>query len=290
MAVIGAPLAITNVLGLIMTDANTTTPSGHLVYVIQTTKHGPIKVGLTSNLKKRIAQIQTGCPNPVTLVAWYPRSSRRKAAALEKELHNLLDGHRMQGEWFGVSAIDKLLRSNNGIVLNGSAPLDGLKPIKECGFQASQDKLLNRKMKWASAALRKKTKNLYYSMFGPRHGKYSFYLTQRPREMMIKSDMRRDGLAAANPQSKKSLLKFYAAVLIPDRWHSAMISEDGNAVVAWKYGDQFLIAEFREDFMIKSSFNILETSQHDRVLEHQTIAIFQKIISDAARLEKQAAA
>lgn len=61
---------------------------------------GPFKVGVASDVKKRLTQIQTGNAEPLTL-AWCSREIP-KDLALKAELflHEILDPHCVSGEWF----------------------------------------------------------------------------------------------------------------------------------------------------------------------------------------------
>lgn len=57
-----------------------------------------IKIGVTTDLGKRIASIQTSTPYPVELIAAIPGDK-----ALESELHATFANHRTSGEWFRLS-------------------------------------------------------------------------------------------------------------------------------------------------------------------------------------------
>jgi hypothetical protein len=54
-----------------------------------------IKIGWSRNVGARIAQLQTGNPAPVQLLAAIPG-----ARARERKLHTLFAEHRVSGEWF----------------------------------------------------------------------------------------------------------------------------------------------------------------------------------------------
>jgi Meiotically up-regulated gene 113 len=70
------------------------------VYVIlEETQRHFVKVGFTSNLKRRIRDLQTGNPDPLVLVAKV-RSSPEAYRSLERDLHEKLRNHRVRGEWF----------------------------------------------------------------------------------------------------------------------------------------------------------------------------------------------
>lgn len=83
---------------------------------------GPFKVGVTSNVQRRMSSIQTGCPFPLKLMY----SLETEAAELrEKEVHANLSPFRTSGEWFDAP-IDLIIDTVNGrcqIEPSGNAPL-----------------------------------------------------------------------------------------------------------------------------------------------------------------------
>lgn len=66
-----------------------------VVYFIQCGPGGPIKIGVARNVKKRMAQLQTGQPYTLELLATMPGN-----VTVEQRLHLKLRAHRMSGEWF----------------------------------------------------------------------------------------------------------------------------------------------------------------------------------------------
>lgn len=67
----------------------------------------PIKIGVTSKLRLRMAQLKTGAP--YDLVLFYAMSSDGRS--FEQELHREFAGSRLNGEWFKRSdMLMKLLR------------------------------------------------------------------------------------------------------------------------------------------------------------------------------------
>lgn len=66
------------------------------VYFLQTVRGGPIKIGLTQSISKRIETLQTGCPFPLVCIGVIPNGSRD----LEKSLHDQFAKDRLHGEWF----------------------------------------------------------------------------------------------------------------------------------------------------------------------------------------------
>jgi len=60
----------------------------------------PIKIGVTSNLERRICQLQTGNPFQVRYVAANYYESKKEAMEKERQLHNTFSKSRLMGEWF----------------------------------------------------------------------------------------------------------------------------------------------------------------------------------------------
>jgi hypothetical protein len=74
---------------------------GVSVYFVQAS-HGPIKIGVATNVPVRIADLQCANPDPLTLLGALPGSYGH-----EMLLHRLFAADRMAGEWFRQS--DRLL-------------------------------------------------------------------------------------------------------------------------------------------------------------------------------------
>jgi hypothetical protein len=66
-----------------------------VVYFVEAPRSGAVKVGFTRDLSKRLPALQTGSPEKLQVLAWYP--TRREA---ETALHAALAGYRLHGEWF----------------------------------------------------------------------------------------------------------------------------------------------------------------------------------------------
>jgi hypothetical protein len=78
------------------------------IYAIQVGEDGPIKVGATANLQRRLSNLQCSSPTPLRLVDSLPFQK-----GLERRLHNHLRGHHVRGEWFRsapdvVAAFDRV--------------------------------------------------------------------------------------------------------------------------------------------------------------------------------------
>lgn len=68
------------------------------VYVIGPAD-GPYKVGIATDLKRRLASIQTGSAERLALHMHTP--AIRNAPSIEAGMHGLLKAYRLVGEWFG---------------------------------------------------------------------------------------------------------------------------------------------------------------------------------------------
>ena len=65
------------------------------VYFIRIGEDGPIKIGLTDDVKRRLEQLQTANPEALRLIACVPGDRR-----LEAHLHRRFTSDRINGEWF----------------------------------------------------------------------------------------------------------------------------------------------------------------------------------------------
>lgn len=70
------------------------------VYVIEG-DHGLVKVGVTTNMDARLAQLRTASAFP--LRPTYALAVQIDARQIEGEVHRRLDDHRCSGEWFDCS-------------------------------------------------------------------------------------------------------------------------------------------------------------------------------------------
>lgn len=73
------------------------------IYFIEMTGHKFIKIGITTDPRKRLAQLQTACPYVLSLLG-YIQGDLGEESALHKRFEHLLT----QGEWF--KAEDDLMR------------------------------------------------------------------------------------------------------------------------------------------------------------------------------------
>lgn len=72
-----------------------------IVYVIGAPHAGTVKIGRTTNIRSRLASIQTGCPTKVD-VLWQTDGG----STLERSLHFEFRHFRTHGEWFDFGDAD----------------------------------------------------------------------------------------------------------------------------------------------------------------------------------------
>ncbi|WP_155393667.1 GIY-YIG nuclease family protein [Xanthomonas albilineans] len=74
----------------------------HYVYLIACRSESKIyvKIGLTSSIQRRLSNIQTGCPHPITHAFVVRSAYREEVMGLEKLLHALLEPERLRAELY----------------------------------------------------------------------------------------------------------------------------------------------------------------------------------------------
>ena len=79
------------------------TISRRWVYIITHPKfEGACKVGISNNVRQRLAQYQVGCPMRAYRLE-FAREYQDISNTID-EVYRRLDGHRLKGEWFDLSA------------------------------------------------------------------------------------------------------------------------------------------------------------------------------------------
>lgn len=75
------------------------------IYFIQGLCGGAIKIGYSKNPEKRLAELQTGYPDTLTILLMIPGTE-----ATERTLHRQFEASRLKGEWFRPDkyVIDKI--------------------------------------------------------------------------------------------------------------------------------------------------------------------------------------
>jgi len=74
----------------------------HYVYLIGchsgTTSY--VKIGITSSIRRRLCNVQTGCPHAITEAFVVLSEYREEVEGLERLLHILLKPERLRAEWY----------------------------------------------------------------------------------------------------------------------------------------------------------------------------------------------
>jgi len=65
------------------------------IYFVRMENMGPIKIGFTKNVRKRLYSLNTSTPFPLQLLLSYPADEEE-----EEEIHDGLREIRLNGEWF----------------------------------------------------------------------------------------------------------------------------------------------------------------------------------------------
>jgi hypothetical protein len=59
-----------------------------------------VKIGKANDPEARIAELQTGCPEKLKLIAVLKCKSRKHAEFMEQQAHRTFRKYRSRGEWF----------------------------------------------------------------------------------------------------------------------------------------------------------------------------------------------
>lgn len=80
-----------------VTDLAQLTPAQprRFIYFVQAGDDGPVKIGITTDIRRRLTALRTGSPAPLRLLGHLPANS-----SFEKGLHRRLAAARLHGEWF----------------------------------------------------------------------------------------------------------------------------------------------------------------------------------------------
>lgn len=110
------------------------------VYFVQAGPGGPIKIGFAANVEKRIAELQTGCPHKLSLLA---TENSEDARGREAELHEQFAALRIdRSEWFrwspelGEAIVEAARRTRSVRVVTRAVTYDWHKP--RCSSCAGQ--------------------------------------------------------------------------------------------------------------------------------------------------------
>ncbi|ATW24152.1 GIY-YIG nuclease family protein [Candidatus Formimonas warabiya] len=105
------------------------------VYFIQAGYEGPIKIGSSNNVEKRLNSLQTSCPDKL-MVLHFTTGGR----ALEKYLHKKFEKHVKHGEWFSPDQeiLDYIVEIKHEDEFYGR-PLSIVEFALNNGFELSKD-------------------------------------------------------------------------------------------------------------------------------------------------------
>lgn len=75
------------------------------LYIMQNGKCKEYKIGITNNLNRRHAQLQTGCPHELRLIKIWQHYDRKIIQKYETVIHRYYNHKRIRknGEWFELS-------------------------------------------------------------------------------------------------------------------------------------------------------------------------------------------
>jgi hypothetical protein len=87
------------------------------VYFLQRGAGGPVKIGYSTNLKKRISKLQTGCAEKLDLLCALEGDRLQ-----ETSLHSQFQTERLHGEWFRPEKVLAYLVKEFGCDLTRPTP------------------------------------------------------------------------------------------------------------------------------------------------------------------------
>lgn len=92
-----------------MESKRTRTPN-QIMYILRNGGTNQYKIGITNNLNRRLAELQTGCPEELIIVKLYRHYQRKPIERYEMVLHRYFarQGKRIRknGEWFILTQAD----------------------------------------------------------------------------------------------------------------------------------------------------------------------------------------
>jgi predicted GIY-YIG superfamily endonuclease len=93
------------------------------VYAIGS-EEGPVKVGITTNLGSRLRSLQNGSATRLDLIWVYTFWDREAAISHERSFHDVCAEHRLEGEWFDITAAIAAEVLENGIIHEYDGSID----------------------------------------------------------------------------------------------------------------------------------------------------------------------
>lgn len=87
-----------------------------LIYLLNESGSEKYKIGITNNLKTRLKNIQTGCPEEITVISTFHSPY---VTIIEKRLHKKFELNKTNGEWFLLNDSDVFSFINNCSKIHG---------------------------------------------------------------------------------------------------------------------------------------------------------------------------
>jgi hypothetical protein len=91
------------------------------VYFIRERRDGYVKIGVSSEVRRRLSQLQTGSPTDLELMGWL---KSRDDYGLESRLHREYGAYKIRGEWFSIDqddVLEQLMRHQGFVPRNADA-------------------------------------------------------------------------------------------------------------------------------------------------------------------------
>lgn len=258
------------------TDSNTDQPA---VYIVQNGLTGPIKIGVSKNVQRRLRELQTGSARKLNLLGWFDCESIDLAFELESQLHKQFKANAMSGEWFGFLAFRQIFVMD-GFTLNPEAapfaPPDG--SVVKRKKDKSDEPV---KPDWCDGSLW----NLYHNRRNKILGKKQLRDFRLYRNEDSCSPMQQDAIesiyrvSGCNLKSKENCERLYSMrVLI--RLFDVGEQFNGNLRCIW-HGNKgsYIIAEFMPSGRVLVDIDHKNTKARGVELSHFELAIYVGVVS-----------
>ena len=90
--------------------------AGSFVYFIQEGFFGPVKIGSSKDVVKRIGNLQSGNAKELRFVAKICLSTELVASTVESSLHKRFQRFRIRGEWFEAAVLSRLFDISERVI------------------------------------------------------------------------------------------------------------------------------------------------------------------------------
>lgn len=103
-----------------------------------------VKIGVSSDVERRMMALQTGCPHEVSLIKSWPTPRARKIEAMA---HRVLGEFRRSGEWFHIpnsqacAVVEALVKEQPRSTKILARPLNPIVFCWKCGHHATMAKM-----------------------------------------------------------------------------------------------------------------------------------------------------